>query len=68
MRLKLAGFGLAFHKANSDYLGEDEEQHQRWCAPECLGIEFSLYRVILIHFNCFPNQDNFDDHVLVWGF
>jgi hypothetical protein len=38
MRLKLADFGLALHVGNPNNLDEDEAQHQRWCAPECLGM------------------------------
>jgi hypothetical protein len=38
MRLKLADFGLALHLKNQNNPGEDEQQHQRWCAPECLGM------------------------------
>ena len=71
MRLKLADFGLALPMTNSNYLSEDEAQHHRWCAPECLGIVFAQNLITLIHFNCFLNlqsQGNFDNHVNVWRF
>ena len=52
MRLKLADFGLALPMTNSNYLSEDEGQHQRWCAPECLGIVFAQNLPIMFCQSC----------------
>ena len=42
MRLKLADFGLAFHLKNQKNTNEENQLHQRWCAPEILGTVFCI--------------------------
>ena len=46
MRLKLADFGLALHLKNQNDVEEDNLQHMRWCAPECLSGMHSIFYFI----------------------